>query len=200
MFEEFTTYLNLGFRHIADPQACDHLLFVATLCAAYPLKAWRQILTLITAFTVGHSLTLALAALDVVQVPAQLIETLIPVTILLTSLYNVAGPKPDAGNRAFSANMLPRYLLALGFGLIHGLGFSNFFRALMGEAGQVVWPLFSFNVGIEVGQVLIVAVLLLLLAALTRYRGVAHRDWNLFVSGMGAGGALLILAGLLGGS
>jgi hypothetical protein len=197
--EEFLTYLDLGFHHIADPQACDHLLFVITLCAAYPSTAWRQVLLLVTAFTVGHSITLALAALQVVPAPAEVIEMLIPVTILLTSLYNVVVYRPvQEQYRAFHAGMWPRYALALGFGLIHGLGFSNFFRALMGGSTQIIWPLFSFNVGVEVGQIMIIIVFFLLLALLRSFRDFPHRDWNLFVSGIGAGGALLILAGQVG--
>lgn len=194
--EEFLAYLNLGFHHIADPKACDHLLFVITLCAAYAPQAWRQILVLITAFTVGHSLTLAMAALNIVSVSSELVELLIPVTILLTSLYNLVA-KPNSADPAFSRPALTRYLLALGFGLIHGLGFSNFFRGLMGDEGSIVWPLFSFNVGIELGQLVIIAAFFALFTLLRRWRAIQQRDWTLFVSGMGAGGAILIILGLI---
>ena len=195
--EEFLVYLQLGIHHIADFQACDHLLFVVTLCAAYQATAWRQILVLVTAFTVGHSLTLGLAALNLVRMPAALVETLIPITILLTAIYNVTAPQPALGS-ALGKGALPRYALALGFGLIHGLGFSNFFRALMGEAGSILWPLFSFNVGIELGQAAILGVFFLLVWGIDRFWRVAHRDINLFVSGAGAGGALLLLLKQMG--
>jgi HupE / UreJ protein len=193
--EEFLAYLNLGFHHIVDPKACDHLLFVITLCAAYAPQAWRQILVLITAFTVGHSLTLALSALNIVRISSELVEMLIPITILLTSLYNLVA-KPNSTDPAFSRPALARYLLALGFGLIHGLGFSNFFRGLMGDEGSIIWPLFSFNVGIEMGQLMIIAAFFALFALLRRWGSIEQRDWTLFVSGMGAGGAALIILGL----
>lgn len=196
--EEFLVYLQLGIHHIADLQGCDHLLFVITLCAAYPPAAWRQILLLVTAFTVGHSLTLGLAALDLIRLPATLVETLIPVTILLTAIFNITIPQPSAKAGVFSRATLPRYALALGFGLIHGLGFSNFFRALMGEAGSILWPLFSFNVGIEIGQAAILGAFFISLWLLSRWRALQQREINLFVSGLGAGGALIILLKLLG--
>ena len=191
--EEFLIYLSLGFHHIADPQACDHLLFIVTLCAAYPLLAWRQILVLVTAFTIGHSLTLALAALDLVKIPAEWIEMLIPVTIFLTSMLNIGGAESPANFRTFSIKTAPRYFLALFFGLIHGLGFSNFFRSLMGEAGTIIWPLFSFNIGIELGQILILVFFFFLFWGISKLKPIQHRDWNLFVSGAGAGGAILLL-------
>lgn len=196
--EEFFTYLSLGFHHIADPQACDHLLFVITLCAAYPLAAWRQVLVLITAFTIGHSLTLALAALNLIHIPAAWVEMLIPITILLTGLFNISSARPRDHYRAFSTKTMPRYGLALFFGLIHGLGFSTFFRALMGDTGSVVWPLFSFNIGIEVGQIMIIALFFVIFWGFTRIKPIQHRDWNLFFSGAGAGGAILLLLKQLG--
>lgn len=199
VLEEFLLYLSLGFHHIADPQACDHLLFIVTLCAAYPLLAWRQVLVLITAFTIGHSLTLALSALHLVNLPSKWVEILIPITILLSSLFNVLGGVAPAKQRVFSAKIGSRYLLALLFGLIHGLGFSSFFRALMGEATNITWPLFSFNIGIELGQILIVMLFFLLFMVLFRLKPFPHRDWNIFISGAGAGGSVLLLLGLLGG-
>lgn len=196
--EEFFVYLQLGIHHIADLQGCDHLLFVVTLCAAYPPAAWRQILLLVTAFTVGHSLTLGLAALDLIRMPADLVETLIPITILLTAVFNITISQPSAKAGVFSRATLPRYALALGFGLIHGLGFSNFFRALMGDAGSILWPLFSFNVGIEIGQAAILGAFFMCLWLLSHWRTLPQREINLFVSGLGAGGALIILLKLLG--
>lgn len=196
MWQEFWAYVQLGFHHIADPKACDHLLFIITLCAAYSLRAWRQILVLVTAFTVGHSLTLALAALGWVTIRSEWVEMLIPITILLTGLYNVL-TRPRNEERAFGRPAVARYALALFFGLIHGLGFSNFFRSLMGEAGSIVWPLFSFNVGIELGQLLIVAAFFALQGIIERVHALALREWNLFISGMGVGGALLLILGQL---
>ncbi len=188
---EFLSFLQLGFHHIADPKAFDHLLFVLTLCAVYRWTDWRKLLVLITAFTIGHSLTLVLAGFNILQVPKALVEFLIPVTIVLTSLHNIWG-KPVEGS-TFAKAVSTNYLLALFFGLIHGMGFANFFRSLMGEEGSIVKPLFSFNVGIELGQLAIVAVFFGLYFLLAQLFSVKHRDWNLYVSGLGGGGALVLI-------
>ena len=128
----FAVYLRLGFGHIADPKAYDHILFVAALTAAYPPVAWRRLVWLVTAFTLGHSVTLALATLDLVRVKSQLVEVLIPVTILLTSIAGIVFSKGDTEEGGPIGSQLPQYLLAAAFGLIHGLGFSTFLRSLLG--------------------------------------------------------------------
>ncbi len=188
---EFQSFLKLGFHHIADPKAFDHMLFVVTLCAVYRWSDWRKLLVLITAFTIGHSLTLVLAGLHILQVPSDLVEFLIPVTIVLTSLHNITVTKSEAGT--FSRSVSTNYLLALFFGLIHGMGFANYFSALMGESGNIVLPLFAFNVGIEVGQLMIVGVFFGLYFLLAQWLKLAHRDWNLYISGLGGGGALVLI-------
>jgi HupE / UreJ protein len=188
---EFTSFLKLGFHHIADPKAFDHLLFLVTLCASYRWSDWRKLLVLITAFTIGHSLTLVLAGLRILHVPSDLVEFLIPVTIVLTSLHNVVASKSEGGT--FSRSVSTNYLLALFFGLIHGMGFANYFSALMGEEGSIVKPLFSFNLGIELGQLAIVGVFFGLYFLLAQWLKLAHRDWNLYVSGLGGGGALVLI-------
>ncbi len=188
---EFLSFLQLGFHHIADPKAFDHMLFVVTLCAVYRWSDWRKLLVLITAFTIGHSLTLVLAGLRILQVPSDLVEFLIPVTIVLTSLHNISMNKAEGGT--FSKSVSMNYVLALFFGLIHGMGFANFFRSLMGEEGSIVQPLFAFNVGIELGQVMIVGVFFGLYFLLAQWLKLQHRDWNLYVSGLGGGGALVLI-------
>jgi len=186
----FETYFQLGWDHILDPKGFDHMLFIVTLCAMYSWrKGWRLVL-LATAFTVGHSLTLALSALGWVQVPAKLIETVIPITIFATAIYNLfrAGKqqKPD---------LALHYFLALAFGLVHGLGFSNFFRALHPERSNIVYELFSFNIGIEAGQVLIVLLFVGIYYLLDKLFFIRSRDWTIFWSGLGAGMSLLMTLG-----
>ncbi len=181
--EQFVFYLKQGVNHITDLQGLDHMIFIITLCAVYQVKQWRQILILITAFTIGHTVTLALSGLNIISVNQSLIETLIPITILLTAIYNIG--KKQVQNKRFQIN----YILALFFGLIHGMGFSNFFRSMMmGITDEsIVLPLFSFNVGIEIGQLLIVGIFLLINKILTSTFSIQHRDWNLVISGAGGG-------------
>ena len=188
----FEAYLRLGFAHITDLEGYDHILFVIALCAGYGLRDWRRVLVLVTAFTVGHSITLALATLRLFTYRTDVIEWLIPVTILITAVANLAAPgKSDAG----VPNRYPyaRYGLALLFGLIHGLGFSNFLRSMLGREAGIVQPLLAFNIGLELGQLLIVAAILVLAFGCTRLLGVARRDWNLVVSGAVAGVALTLI-------
>jgi len=186
---EFSAFIQLGFHHISDLQAYDHMLFVITLCAIYQLKEWKKILILVTAFTLGHSTTLALSALNIISVPSDLVEVLIPITILLTSLHNVMAKDSSSTAKKISIN----YLLALFFGLIHGMGFASYFRALFGEMGSIVKPLFAFNVGIELGQLMIVLLFFTTYFLLLKIWKIKHREWTLYISGAGAGVAVILL-------
>ena len=191
------TYFQLGFLHICTPRAADHLTFLLALCAPYVLADWRRVLALVTSFTLGHSLTLALATLGVVAFNPAIIEALIPITIMVTALLNLRGAGRALRPRAPVLAAAPN-ALALGFGLIHGLGFSNYLRALLGTSSRPIQELLAFNVGVEVGQVLIVIIILLLGALLLRGFGVARRDWLLATSGAALGIAALLLVQLLG--
>jgi hypothetical protein len=154
----FSVYLELGFHHIFNLLAYDHLAFLVALAAPFVWQNWRNVVLLATAFTIGHSVTLALSVLEIIDVDPQLIEILIPVTILLTSLSNIwQYAKPAQITVGFPV----QNLLAGGFGLIHGLGFSNYLRQLLGSESKPVLELFSFNLGIEIGQILIVLLALL---------------------------------------
>ena len=183
----FSIYLQLGFDHILDINAYDHILFVIALCAVYRYDQWKNILILVTAFTIGHSVTLALSALDVVVFDADVIEFLIPLTILITAIFNVLRKEDDV------QKVMVNYWLALFFGFIHGLGFSNYFKALLGKEESVVAPLFAFNVGVELGQLIVVAFTVLLGYILTRYLQVLQREWNLFISGAAAGISIVLM-------
>ena len=197
---EFILFGNLGFHHILDPQAFDHLLFVVTLCAVYQVGEWRKILVLITAFTIGHSATLVLSGLNLLNVPSNLVEFLIPITIVLTSLYNIQFQRNANMTGLFSKAVRWNYAMALAFGFIHGMGFAHYFRALMGADGGIVKPLFSFNVGIETGQVVVVGIFIGLHWVLERMFHFQHRDWNQYVSGLGGGGALVLIMQAIFGS
>jgi len=187
----FNVYLQLGFEHIADIRGYDHMLFIVTLCAVYALKDWKKVLVLITAFTIGHSVTLAMSALDVMRIDPDLVEFLIPVTIFLTAMHNIALHRSTGA--LFSRGDRVHYALALGFGFIHGMGFSNYFRALLSSSDSIVLPLFSFNVGLEIGQICIVVIFFLFYALLRSFTTIKQREWNLFISGAGAGISLLLI-------
>lgn len=174
---DFGFYFGLGWEHIISPDALDHQLFIAALCAIYVLRDWKQVLILVTAFTIGHSITLALSVLDVVRFPGKWVEFLIPVTIVLTAFFNV-----------FQKKFTPRsvrinYFLALFFGLIHGMGFANSIRFMLAEDQQLGWSLFGFNVGLEAGQIVVVLILLLLTQLITGLLRANRREWVLFLSG-----------------
>ncbi len=182
----FSVYLQLGLEHILDLAGYDHILFVVALAASYTLAEWRHLLVLVTAFTLGHSLTLALATLDMVRVNSDLVEMLIPLTILATALLNIGETLWDRRLRQEGAESQrgwrAKYLLAAGFGLIHGLGFSNFLRAVLGGEESILAPLFAFNIGLELGQIVILAVVLLLAEVTTRATALTRSAWGLMVS------------------
>ena len=157
---EFGLYLRLGLEHILDLGAYDHILFVIALAAVYSLKEWKHMLVLVTAFTTGHSITLALATLGILVFNGSLIETLIPITILITAALNVFERLSKDPSSALQRDWKIKYGLALFFGLIHGLGFSYYLRAILGGESSIVLPLFSFNVGLELGQLVILVITL----------------------------------------
>lgn len=180
MHSEFYTYFQLGIQHIADFSAYDHILFIVALCAIYRPEDWRRLLILVTAFTIGHSLTLALAALNILVFPQNIIEFLIPVTILITALLNFK-------YKVASGSMpLWKYALPLFFGFIHGMGFSNYFKSLLGKEESVVKPLFAFNLGIEAGQLGIVLSLMILTYGMTRFLKVSSMWWSGILSSIAA--------------
>jgi len=195
----FTTYLQLGFWHIWSWQATDHLTFLLALCAPFVLADWRRVVALVTSFTIGHSLTLALATLGIVAVNSPVVEALIPVTIMLTALLNMRRDDGRRSRRSTSVIWAAPNALALAFGLIHGLGFSTYLRSLLGENSRPVTELLSFNLGVELGQLLVVSIVLLLGFVVLRGFGAARRDWVLTTSGAALGVALLLLVQLLNG-
>ncbi len=184
-------YTELGFDHILDPKGYDHILFVVALCAIYLIKDWKKVLILVTAFTIGHSLTLALSALKIVNISASLVETLIPITIILTCIYNIwkAQIFVDEGQSNLNdqddirkENVMANYGLALGFGFIHGLGFSNFFKAILGRDESIIMPLLSFNIGVELGQIIIVLGTLLISYLLVNILHIKRKYYSIGIS------------------
>lgn len=186
---QFELYFQLGKDHILDyKHGYDHILFIVALCAVYLMRDWKKILILVTAFTIGHSITLALSTLDIISVNQELIEFLIPVTIFITATSNIFR-STELSDRTTYVN----YGYALFFGLIHGLGFSNYLKTILGKAGSIVTPLFAFNVGLELGQIIIVSIFLIISFILVDLFTVNRRDWKMVLSAVIAGMALLLM-------
>lgn len=159
---ELVTFMHLGFRHITDLAALDHILFLLALAAIYRGRDWRDSLWVITAFTVGHSVTLALAVTGALRLPTPLIEFLIPVTIVVTGVENIVVRRREraplrGGYRPVFAGV---------FGLVHGAGFANYLQSLF--TGSIAVPLLGFNLGIELGQLVVLSLAGVALAGLDR--------------------------------
>lgn len=184
----FQLYFRLGWQHILDIQGYDHILFVLALCAVFIPRDWKKILILVTAFTIGHSFTLALATFNVINVRTEIIEFLIPVTIAITAFVTILKPRPST-SRGVQLN----YFFALFFGLIHGLGFSNYLRQLLGKEASLWQPLFAFNLGLELGQLVIVGTFVLVTSILVGIAGISRREWTLVISSMVLGIALMLM-------
>jgi hypothetical protein len=187
---EFGLYMQLGWQHISDLEGLDHILFIIVLCSIYSWQNWKQVVFLVTAFTVGHSITLALSALDIIRINPDLVELLIPITILITAITNLFRSKYVG-----STKITYSYILAIGFGLIHGMGFSNFFRELMGGGTAIIKPLLAFNIGLEIGQIGIVILFFGVNYVFSKIFKFEQEDWTKVISGIGIGASALILLG-----
>jgi hypothetical protein len=146
---ELATFIHLGFRHIVDIGAMDHLLFMLALAANYRFRDWRNTLWVVTVFTAGHSITLALAVTGVLTISPALVEFLIPLTIMITAVENII--VRDRGGALWNGRYRP--VFAGMFGLVHGAGFASYLKSLFVD--RVALPLFGFNVGIELGQIVV---------------------------------------------
>jgi HupE / UreJ protein len=164
-------YFELGWHHIIAWDALDHLLFVLALSAIYLIGNWRQVLVLVTAFTIGHSLTLLLSVYNIVKVNDKWVEFLIPVTIIITAVLNLLEKNYEP--RSLRVN----YFLALFFGLIHGLGFANYIRFMISKHESMGWSLFGFNIGLEAGQIVVVAAILFVSFLLVDKVGLKRKWW-----------------------
>lgn len=175
---EFSIFFKTGIEHITDLNGLDHILFVMALCLRYLWRDWKKILVLVTAFTIGHSVTLALSALNIINFSRDWTEFLIAVTIIITALSNVT-----LKNFEFKSKYPLLYFYALFFGFIHGMGFSTMLKSLLGKDESIVLQLFSFNLGLEVGQLIIVTIVLFISFIFVSLLKISRRDYLVFVSG-----------------
>jgi hypothetical protein len=174
---DFGFYFKLGWEHIISIGALDHQLFILALAAIYMMKEWKQVLILVTAFTIGHSVTLFLSVKEIITIDSKWVEFLIPCTIIFTAITNL-----------FLKKFTPKtirinYFLALFFGLIHGLGFANTIRIALASDQSLGWGLFGFNIGLEAGQIIVVMIILVISFLVLNVFKANRREWVIFASG-----------------
>ncbi len=176
---EFLTYFNIGLRHVLDINAYDHVLFLIALVTPYAFKDWKRVLILVSLFTLGHTLSLLLSVYGIVIIKASLIEFLIPITILTTALFHLF----TAGKSGKNESITFVAMVTLFFGIIHGLGFSNYFKAILpGSASDKLVPLLEFALGIEAAQLIVVFVVLMISYIVQTFFRFSKRDWTLVMS------------------
>ena len=171
-------YFETGWHHIISWSALDHILFIIALSAIYLAQNWKQVLVLVTAFTIGHSLTLALSVYDIIRINEKWVEFLIPCTIVATGVFNFM--VKDFKHRSLRIN----YFLALFFGLIHGMGFANTIRFMLAKDQHIALPLVSFNIGLEAGQIVVVAFILSISFLLVNKLKLNRKWWVWALSGI----------------
>ena len=175
--DEFYIWFSTGFTHILDLNGYDHILYVTVLCVMFSYKEWKQLLTLITAFTIGHSLTLAASVFNIIHIKQGIIEVIIPLTILITCILNMLSLTKD------KLKVKPiNYGLALIFGFVHGMGFSYLLKSLLARQESVFLPLISFNFGLETGQLVIVIGMVILSFFLFTFTRLKNKYCVLFIS------------------
>ena len=174
----FSFYFPMGWEHIISVDALDHQLFIIALAALYTWSDWRKVLVLVTAFTIGHSVTLLLSVLDWIRLDSKWVEFLIPLTIMITAALNLFQHNQK------QTTSISTYWLALFFGFIHGMGFANSIRFMLAQDQQIGWGLFGFNVGLEVGQMLVVVLLLCINHFVTFIAKLPAHKWNFIVSSL----------------
>ncbi len=183
MLDDFWFNVQYGLNHVLDINGYDHVLFLMVLSVPYLFKDWKRILILVSVFTLGHTLSLFLAAYEVVSINSALVEFLIPLTILVVAIYNVF----TASKSANSGQIGVLFISTLFFGLIHGLGFAREFKMFIGRSDNKLIPLVEFALGIELAQIIIVFVVLFLgFLGQTVFR-FSRRDWKMVISAMVVG-------------
>lgn len=190
-------HLQLGIQHIINLGGFDFMLFIVTLIALYKLSEWHKILLLVIAYTIGHSLTLTLASMELISANPLWIDFIIPLTILITGAINLLIPQKEAIGSLFTRRDKLNYLFAWIFGLIHGISFSNFFKAEATsiEHQQMLQELFAFNLGVELGQFIVVLAAVLLSNIMIRHIRLQEHIWTYTVAGSACFLAFIVALG-----
>lgn len=176
---EFWIYFQIGLKHVLDIHAYDHVLFLIALAIPFTFKDWRRIVLLVTLFTIGHTMALLLSVFGIIAIKVNVVELLIPITILITALFNLF----TAGKSSKKESINLVFFITLFFGIIHGLGFSNYFKSILGgDAASKVLPLSEFALGIETAQIVVVFVVLILSYIVQTIFRFSKRDWTLVMS------------------
>lgn len=176
---EFWMYFTIGLKHVLDINAYDHVLFLIALMVPYAFKDWKNVFVLVSLFTIGHTLALLLSVYGVVQIKASLVEFLIPITILITAVFHLF----TAGKSSKNESITFVAIVTLFFGIIHGLGFSNYFKTILsGKASDKLLPLLEFALGIEAAQIIVVLVVLIISYVVQTFFRFSKRDWALVMS------------------
>lgn len=175
--DDFILYFKMGLNHVLDFSAYDHILFLIVLAVVFSFHQFKKVFWLVTLFTFGHSITLALSAYEVLNIRMDLIEFLIPLTIFITGVVNIVNSKKTSTKKD-NTNLL----FALFFGLIHGLGFSNYFKMMVGQEESKLFPLIEFALGIEVAQVIIVLGILIIGTLILSIKKITKNHWVIFCS------------------
>lgn len=176
---EFWLYFNVGLKHVLDWNGYDHVLFLIALTIPYAFKDWKRVLILVSLFTLGHTVALILSVYEVIIIKANLVEFLIPITILITAFFGLF----TAGKSNKNESMTFVAFITLFFGIIHGLGFSNYFKSILpGSNSEKLMPLLEFALGIEVAQLIVVLLVLLLSYIVQTFFRFSKRDWILVMS------------------
>jgi HupE / UreJ protein len=172
---DFNIYFKWGWEHIISFDALDHILFIAALAVVFRLSEWKKVLVLVTAFTIGHFITLWLSVLDLIRFSPEWVEFLIPLTIVITAIVNLF-------NMSAQLSIRLHYALALGFGLVHGMGYANAIRFSLMEEQSLGWSLLAFNLGLEIGQLFVVLLILLVGGLVSRFTKISVRLWIVVIS------------------
>ena len=176
---EFWIYFQIGLKHVLDIHAYDHVLFLIALAVPFSFADWKRVVLLVTLFTIGHTMALMLSVFEIVTIKVNVVELLIPITILITALFNLF--TAGKSSKRDSINLV--FFITLFFGIIHGLGFSNYFKSILGgSASSKILPLSEFALGIEAAQIVVVFVVLVLSYIVQTIFRFSKRDWTLVMS------------------